>query len=98
MQYIDKLYSSSPNINMIRIFAITVMINVMIFTFLVSTFSRVKNEIGIVGPKGSRGDTGLEGTSSKCAICSKTNKNTVGYNARKEREAMFTYPMKPLIK
>ena len=70
LQFLDKLFVGSKNINTIRMFGITITINVLILIFLVMSFSKVRFAEGEIGPVGNKGEIGFMGKSGSLGICS----------------------------
>ena len=71
LQVIDRLFTGSKNISAMRMFGITIIINIIILLFLIMSFSKVKFSQGGRGPTGNRGDRGIQGTSGGLNICNK---------------------------
>jgi len=69
LQFVDKLFAGSKNINGIRIFCFTIIINVIIFVFLLMSFSKVTIAPGQQGPQGNRGDKGYVGKPGGLSLC-----------------------------
>ena len=69
LQFLDKLFVGSKNINTIRMFGITITINVLILIFLVMSFSKVRFAEGEIGPVGNKGEIGFMGKSGSLGIC-----------------------------
>ena len=70
LQFLDKLFAGSKNINTIRMFGITITINVLILIFLVMSFSKVRFAQGEIGPTGNKGEIGYEGKPGTLDVCS----------------------------
>ena len=71
LQFLDRLFAGSKNLNAIRMFGITVIINIIILIFLIMSFSKVNFAQGSIGPTGNKGDRGREGTPGGLEICGK---------------------------
>ena len=75
LQLLDKLFAGSNNLNAIRMFGITIIINIIILIFLIMSFSKVKFKEGPSGPQGNKGSRGLGGTPGGLNICSTKYQN-----------------------
>lgn len=75
MQFLDKLFAGSKNLQAIRIFAISIILNIIILIFILMSFSKIKFIVGPNGPQGNKGDRGMEGTPGGLIIC-KSNSRT----------------------
>jgi hypothetical protein len=97
LMYLDKFIGNSPNKNMIMITGVAVILNIMIFTFCVISFSKVKFQLGPQGPPGTRGLRGNPGKEAGLKVCGNAYLNA-GENKmsilKKEAE---TRPRKPYI-
>lgn len=69
MQFLDKLFAGSKNLQAIRIFAISITLNIIILIFILMSFSKVKFVVGPHGPQGNKGDRGMEGTPGGLIVC-----------------------------
>jgi hypothetical protein len=69
IQFLDRLFHGSNNLVSIKIFAISVLVNIVIFIFLIMSFKRVKFTPGKSGPTGNRGDRGLDGRDGGLSVC-----------------------------
>lgn len=69
LQFINRLFAGSKNINGIRIFGFTIIINLIIFVFLIMSFSKVTVSPGYQGPQGNRGDKGFTGKPGGLTVC-----------------------------
>jgi len=75
LQLLDRLFAGSNNLNSIRMFGITVMINIIILVFLIMSFSKVKFNEGPSGPQGNKGSRGLGGNPGGLNICGNKYQN-----------------------
>lgn len=73
LQVLDRLFQGSKNLLMIRVFCISVILNIIILVFLLMSFARVKLQTGPQGPTGNKGEQGTEGKTGVLQICSKKN-------------------------
>jgi hypothetical protein len=69
IQFLEKLFHGSNNLLSIKIFAISVLVNIVIFVFLLMSFRRVKFTAGKAGPTGNRGDRGSDGSDGGLSVC-----------------------------
>ena len=69
VQMLDKLFLGSPNLNAIRLFGITIILNIIIFIFIIMSFSKVKFAVGNSGPQGNKGSQGLYGIDGGINTC-----------------------------
>ena len=69
IQFLEKLFHGSNNLVSIKIFAISVLVNIVIFVFLLMSFRRVKFTPGKAGPTGNRGDRGSDGRDGGLSVC-----------------------------
>lgn len=69
IQFLEKLFYGSSNLVSIKIFAISVLVNIVIFIFLIMSFRRVKFTPGKTGPTGNRGDRGSDGRDGGLSVC-----------------------------
>jgi hypothetical protein len=71
LQFLDRLFAGSKNLNAIRMFGLTVIINIIILVFLIMSFSKVNFTQGPTGPTGNKGERGREGKPGGLEICGK---------------------------
>ena len=69
IQILDKIFYGSNNLISIKIFAIAVLVNIVIFVFLLMSFRKVKFSSGKSGPTGNRGDRGTDGRDGGLSVC-----------------------------
>jgi hypothetical protein len=69
MQFLDRLFAGSKNINAIRMFFLALIINIIILVFLIMSFSKVKLTPGPAGPQGNKGYRGGEGMAGGLNVC-----------------------------
>jgi hypothetical protein len=69
MQILDRIFYGSKNINSIRMFALSLIVNIIILLFLIMSFSKVKFAVGGIGPQGNKGDRGMEGSPGGLTLC-----------------------------
>jgi hypothetical protein len=71
IQVLDRLFAGSKNLNAIRMFGFTILINIVILLFLIMSFSKVKFNQGNQGPQGNKGYQGYQGTNGGLQVCGK---------------------------
>jgi len=69
IQFLEKLFYGSNNLLSVKIFAIAVLVNIVIFVFLLMSFRKVKFSSGKSGPTGNRGDRGTDGRDGGLSVC-----------------------------
>lgn len=72
IQLLERLFIGNPNLNSIRMFGITIIINIVILIFLIMSFNKVKFNQGPKGPKGNKGEIGSIGRDGGLNVCGKT--------------------------
>jgi len=97
LQVLDKLFHGSKNLPMIRIFCISMILNIIIIVFLIMSFSRVKLQTGPQGPTGNKGQPGYEGKSGGLQVCTKKFQ-TIEEKKTIIKEANYLDLRPPLIK
>ena len=96
IQMLDKLFLGSPNLNAIRLFGITIILNIIIFVFIIMSFSKVKLAVGKQGPQGNKGTQGLYGVDGGINIC-KPNYQTAQDKKAFEHSINYLDTKPPLI-
>lgn len=71
IQFLDKLFMGSKNLNAIRMFALTLLINIIILLFILMSFSKIKFTPGPLGPQGNKGSRGGSGNNGGINTCKK---------------------------
>ena len=69
LMYLYNYLRTNPHRNIIILVGLTIILNIMIFTFCVISYSHVKIAVGPQGPQGNRGLRGFEGTPGSLAVC-----------------------------
>lgn len=96
LRFLENIFIGSPNINIIRIFALCIVLNVMILVFIIISFKRIHFAQGPVGPKGNRGNKGPHGIISTLNSCSVGDSILLSgqkkYNIKKREAAYSRYP------
>jgi hypothetical protein len=69
MQFLDKLFAGSKNLQAIRIFALSITLNIIILIFILMSFSKIKFVVGPNGPQGNKGERGMDGMPGGLIVC-----------------------------
>jgi len=96
LQVLDRLFAGSKNINGVRMFGLTIIINIIILVFLIMSFSKVRFAEGEQGPKGNKGETGFNGKNGGLNACG-LKYETVGEKKAVENSKNFLDLKPPLI-
>uniref|UniRef100_A0A6C0HM41 Uncharacterized protein n=1 Tax=viral metagenome TaxID=1070528 RepID=A0A6C0HM41_9ZZZZ len=72
IQFVDRLFADNEFRNLMRMFCITIMVNIVIFIFLIMSFTHVKSTPGQQGPRGNKGPQGYLGTDGSLSMCGNT--------------------------
>jgi len=70
--FIDSIFIDNDYRKVIQLFCIGIILNIMIFTFLVMSFSKIKFAVGNRGPRGIKGSIGYTGQDGRLENCGKT--------------------------
>jgi len=97
LQVLDRLFMGSKNLTTIRLFGISIIINVIILVFIIMSFSKIKFQRGPQGPMGNKGNKGYTGKAGGLQICSKVYE-TVQEKKAFERSLNYLDLKPPLIK
>ena len=96
LRFLENIFIGSPNINIIRIFALCIVLNIMILVFIIISFKRIHFAQGPVGPKGNRGNKGPHGINSTLNSCSVGDSVLLSgqkkHNIKKREAAYSRYP------
>lgn len=71
IQFLDRLFMGSKNLNAIRMFSVAILINIIILLFILMSFSKIKFVPGKQGPRGNKGSRGSYGNDGGINICNK---------------------------
>jgi len=93
MQFLDKLFAGSKNLQAIRMFALGLILNIIILIFILMSFSKIKFVAGPNGPQGNKGERGLEGTPGGLTVC-KLNARTA-QEQKAFKKSLFYLDTKP---
>ncbi len=69
IQFLDRLFAGSKNLNAIRMFGIAILINIIVLLFILMSFSKVKFAQGPKGPQGNKGSRGGDGKNGGLNVC-----------------------------
>lgn len=72
--FLERYMKSKESKLFFRLLIITVMLNIMVLTFLIFSFSKIKTKIGPRGPRGIRGRRGFNGKYDTVQKCEKQTK------------------------
>ena len=86
MQFLDKLFAGSKNLQAIRIFAISIILNIIILIFILMSFSKIKFVVGPNGPQGNKGYRGMEGAAGGLVVCKPNARTAQEQKAIKKSE------------
>jgi Na+/H+-translocating membrane pyrophosphatase len=86
MQFLDKLFAGSKNLQAIRIFAISIILNIIILIFILMSFSKIKFVVGPNGPQGNKGYRGMEGAAGGLVVCKPNARTAQEQKALKKSE------------
>jgi hypothetical protein len=93
LQVLDSIFAGSQNLSIIRLFCISIIININILIFLIMSFSKIKLHVGPKGPTGNKGTKGYEGSPGGLTVCG-VNYLTVE-EKKKEIKALNYLDLKP---
>jgi hypothetical protein len=96
LQVLDSIFAGSQNLSIIRLFCISLIININILIFLIMSFSKIKLNIGPKGPAGNKGIKGAEGKPGGIEICG-INYLTVEKKKKEIKSANYLDLRKPLL-
>ena len=97
LQVLDRLFIGSKNLTAIRLFGISIMINIVILIFIIMSFSKIKFQRGPQGPMGNKGNKGYTGEAGGLQLCGKVYE-TVQEKKAFERSLNYLDLKPPLIR
>jgi len=97
LQVLDRLFMGSKNLTAIRLFGISIIINIVILVFIIMSFSKIKFQRGPQGPMGNKGNKGYKGEAGGLQVCGKVYE-TVQEKKAFERSLNYLDLKPPLIK
>ena len=68
---VNRYFSDSENLSLIKIGVSTLVLNIGILLFIIISFKNLKLNPGPVGPKGKQGNRGQSGNPDNCKMCDK---------------------------
>ena len=71
IQFLDRLFAGSKNLNAIRMFGLAILINIIVLVFILMSFSKIKFTPGKQGPQGNKGTRGNSGKNGGINLCNK---------------------------
>ena len=96
IQVLERLFVGSKNLNVIRMFGFSILLNIVILLFLIMSFSKVKLQQGYQGPQGNKGYQGYQGNNGGLQVCGKKYQ-TVEEKKTYERALNYLDMKSPLI-
>ena len=93
---IDRIILDNDIKLIARMILVCLIINVVVFTFISTSFRVVKIKQGIIGPQGLNGSKGDEGVPGRCVMC-EPQPNTFGIEQHKVNADNLVIPQKPLL-
>ena len=69
LQVLDRLFAGSQNLVAIKLFGLSILINIIILIFLIMSFNKIKFERGPQGPMGNKGKKGYIGAPGGLQVC-----------------------------
>lgn len=72
LNFLDGLFAGSKNLTAIKLFGISIIVNVIILIFIIMSFSKIKFKRGPQGPTGNKGNKGYKGKDGGLQVCGKT--------------------------
>jgi len=96
LKFLDTLFAGSKNLTSIKLFGISIIINIIILIFIIMSFSKIKFQRGPQGPRGNKGIKGTIGIAGGLQVCNKTYE-TVQEKKSFERSLNYLDLKPPLI-
>lgn len=94
VRFVESVFRNDKYLNFYRILTIAVGLNVMIFAFIIMSYSKIKFVPGPIGPQGNRGKKGPSGFSSMYNVCNNRvlNAGEKKYKILKKENSVAQYP------
>ena len=94
LKFVESVFRNDRNLNLYRILTIALGLNVMIFAFIIMSYSKIKFARGSIGPQGNRGKRGPDGYSSMFNVCNNRvlNAGEKKYKILKKENSVAQYP------
>jgi hypothetical protein len=96
LQVLDSIFAGSQNLSIIRLFCISIIININILIFLIMSFSKIKLHVGPQGPTGNKGTKGFEGSPGGLSVCG-VNYLTIEEKKKEIKSANYLDLTPPLL-
>jgi len=81
LKFLDVLFAGSKYLTSIKLFGISIIVNIVILIFIIMSFSKVKFQRGPKGPMGNKGIKGYKGKAGGLEVCG------IKYEAVQEKKA-----------
>ena len=72
LKFLDVLFAGSKYLTAIKLFGISIIVNIVILIFIIMSFSKIKFQRGNKGPTGNKGNKGGKGISGGLQVCGET--------------------------
>jgi len=72
LKFLDVLFAGSKYLTAIKLFGISIIVNILILIFIIMSFSKIKFQRGPQGPTGNKGNKGNKGRDGGLQVCDKT--------------------------
>mgnify|MGYP007047659087 CR=1 FL=1 len=72
LKFLDVLFAGSKYLTAIKLFGISIIVNIVILIFIIMSFSKIKFQRGNKGPTGNKGDKGDKGRAGGLQVCGET--------------------------
>ena len=72
LKFLDVLFAGSKYLTSIKLFGISIIVNIVILIFIIMSFSKVKFQRGPQGPMGNKGNKGSKGIPGGLQVCGET--------------------------
>lgn len=69
INFFDRFFAGTEFHMMFQLIGLTITLNVIVFAFLVMSFSKVKSTAGPKGPRGNKGPQGYSGVDGSLSMC-----------------------------
>ena len=72
LKFLDVLFAGSKYLTAIKLFGISIIVNIVILIFIIMSFSKIKFQRGPQGPMGNKGNKGSKGRAGGLQVCGNT--------------------------
>jgi len=69
LNFLDLLFAGSKYLTSIKLFGISIIVNIIILIFIIMSFSKIKFQRGPQGPMGNKGNKGGNGVDGGLQVC-----------------------------